>query len=333
MTYHQILNDLKKKIYQPVYLFHGEEAFFIDQLTQYIQEHVLTESEKAFNQTILYGKDTSAETVINAARRYPMMASYQVVVLKEAQNQNDLNNLYHYVEKPQKSTILVISHKHKPLDKRTRLYKTIQKKAVEFQSSKIREYKIPEWISQYVAHRNKTIHNETAILITEYLGNDLSKIAHELDKLLLTLPEQENTINSKHVEKHIGISKDYNPFELNKALAEKDILKANRIIRHFSQNPNEYGFPLIIGSLYYFLSKLLGYHFLEEKKKKKAAAQIKVYPNMIYQLERAASKYNYKKVARIITYLREYDLKSKGLNNVTTPQGDLLKELIFKILH
>ncbi|MGM0530176.1 MAG: DNA polymerase III subunit delta [Bacteroidota bacterium] len=333
MEYNQILDELKNKIYRPVYLFHGEEPYFIDKLTEFIQDNVLSESEKSFNQTILFGKDTDAGTVINTAKRYPMMASHQVVILKEAQTMKDINELYYYLEKPQKSTILVISHKYKTLDKRTKLFKSLQKNGVVFESKKIPDYRIPEWIKKYLEHHKKNINNDAAILITEFLGNDLNKIAHELDKLLLTLPEKETTITSKHVETNIGISKDYNPFELNKALAEKDVLKANRIIRHFGKNPNEYPIPLIIGSLYFFFSKVLGYHFLKNKSRKNVASTLKIYPNIVWQYEKAANKYNYQKAARIISYLREYDLKSKGLNNVSATQGELLKELIFKILH
>lgn len=333
MEYNQILEEIKKKIYRPVYLFHGEEPYFIDRLTQFIQDNVLPESEKSFNLTVLYGKDTDAETVTNTAKRYPMMASNQVVILKEAQYMKDIGNLQYYVEKPQKSTLLVINHKYKPLDKRTKLYKILQKSGVVFESKKIRDHKIPEWIKKYLGSRNKNINTDAAMLITEFLGNDLNKISHELDKLLITLPEEVNTITSSHVEKNIGISKDYNPFELNKALAEKDVLKANRIIQHFSKNPSEYALPMIIGSLYYFFSKVLGYHFLKNKDRKNVASTLKIYPSMVWQYEKAAKKYTYQKAARIISYLREYDLKSKGLNNVSASQGELLKELVFKILH
>ncbi|MFP4620363.1 MAG: DNA polymerase III subunit delta [Bacteroidales bacterium] len=333
MNYDQILDELKNNVYRPVCLFHGEEPYFIDKLTQFIQDHALAESEKSFNQTILFGKDTDAGTVINTARRYPMMASHQVVILKEAQTMKDINNLIYYVEKPQKSTILVISHKYKPLDKRTKLFKSLKKNAVVFESKKIPDYKIPEWIKKYLQHHKKNIHNDAAMLITEFLGNDLSKIVHELDKLLLTVPEEEATITSGRIEKNIGFSKDYNPFELNKALAEKDVLKANRIIMHFGKNPNEYPIPLIIGSLYFFFSRLLGYYFLNAKDRKQVASTLKIYPNMVWQYEKAAKKYNYQKTARIISYLREYDLKSKGINNVGATQGELLKELVFKILH
>jgi DNA polymerase-3 subunit delta len=294
---------------------------------------VLPEAEKSFNQIIFYGKDTDAGTVISTARRYPMGANLQVVILKEAQEQKDILSLQHYVEKPQKSTLLIINHKYKLLDKRTKLFKTLQNKGVIFESNKIPDYKIPEWIREYLGTYGKGINTDTAMLITEFLGNDLSKISHELDKLLLVLPESDNTITSDHVERNIGFSKDYNPFELNKALAEKNILKANRIVQHFARNPTEYAFPKITGSLFFFFSKLFGYYLLKEKDKTRISSRLKVYKNMVWQYEKAARNYSFAKVTKIITYLREYDMKSKGLDDSGTPDGELLKELIFKILH
>jgi DNA polymerase-3 subunit delta len=336
MDYKEIMDELKKKIYKPVYLLQGEEPYFIDKITNYIQENVLSEAERSFNQTILYGKDTTVEEIINTAKRFPMMSNLQVVIVKEAQNLKNINELRHYVKNPQQSTLLVINYKYKSLDKRKKLYKDAKKKAVVFDSTKIKDYKLPAWITKYIESKNKKITSDASVLLAEYLGNDLNKIAHELDKLFITLPQSETTITPGHIEKNIGISKDYNAFELNKALADKDVLKANRIINHFGKNPNEHPMPKVIGSLYYFFSKVLGYHFLDEKTKKDkyaAASQLRLYPNMVWQYQNAAKKYNRSKLARIIGYLREYDMKSKGLNNTSTPSGELLQELIFKILH
>ena len=336
MTYNEIISELKKKIYKPVYFLQGEEPYFIDKITDYIQNNVLSEAERSFNQTILYGKDTTVEEVINTAKRFPMMANNQVVIVKEAQNLKNINELRHYITKPQQSTILVINYKYKSLDKRTKLFKLIKDHAVVFDSKKIYDHKIPAWITKYIESKNKRITSEASVLLAEYLGNDLNKIAHELDKLFLTMPANSETITPDHIEKNIGISKEYNAFELNKALADKDVLKANRIINHFAKNPNEYALTKIIGSMDYFFSKVLGYHFLEEKEKKNknaAASTLKLYPNILWQYQNAANKYNKNKLAKIIGYLREYDLKSKGLNNTSTPSGELLKELIFKILH
>ena len=336
MEYNEIINELKKKIYKPAYFLQGEEPYFIDKITNFIQENVLSEAEKSFNQTILYGKDTSVEEIINTAKRFPMMSNLQVVIVKEAQELKNINELQHYIANPQKSTVLVINYKYKTLDKRTKLFKLIDKHAVVFNSPKIPDHKIPAWITKYIDSKDKKITSDASVLLTEYLGNDLNKIAHELEKLFLTLPEKEQTITPNHIEKNIGISKDYNAFELNKALADKDILKANRIIKHFGKNPNEHPMPLIIGSMYYFFSKVLGYHFLKEKDKKNkytAASVLKLSPKILWQYQNAAKKYNKNKLAKIISYLREYDTKSKGLNNTSASNEELLQELIFKILH
>jgi DNA polymerase-3 subunit delta len=334
MEYNEIVKELKNKVYRPVYFLQGEESYFIDKITDYIQNNVLSEAEKSFNQTILYGKDTSIEEIINTARRYPMMANNQVVIVREAQLVSDLKPLVHYLENPQKSTILVLNYKYKTLDKRTKLAKKINEKAVLFTSERIREHKIPLWIPKYLGSKNIEISDEAAALLAEYLGNDLNKITHELDKLLLTLPQDKKKITPDEIEKNIGISKDYNVFELHKALAEKDVLKANRIINHFGKNPSENPMPQIIGSLYYFFSKVLGYHFVKSmKNERQLAAAIKLNPRMIWQYKKASQQYNPNKLARIISYLREYDLKSKGLNNVGASDSELLRELIFKILH
>jgi DNA polymerase-3 subunit delta len=334
MEYNEIITELKSKIYRPVYFLEGEEPYFIDKITAYIQENVLNEAEKSFNQTILYGKDTTIEDVINTAKRFPMMANNQVVIVKEAQNLNDLKQLGFYIQSPQKSTILVINYKYKSLDKRSKLYKTLKDKAVFFESKKIPEYKIAAWITKYLKNKNTGITDNAAELLAEYLGNDLNKITHELDKLFLTLPKDKDKITPDDIEKNIGISKDYNAFELNKALADKDVLKANRIVNHFAKNPNENPLPKTVGSLYYFFSKVLGYHFVKNVSNQKVlASSIKINPKMVWQYKKAAQKYDPNKLARIISYLREYDMKSKGMNNVSTPDGELLRELVFKILH
>ncbi len=334
MEYNEIFKELKNKIYRPVYFLYGDEPYFIDRITNYIHQNALPEAERSFNQTVLYGKDTTIEEVINAARRYPMISNHQVVIIKEAQNINNLKPLLHYLEKPQKSTILVFNYKYKNIDKRTKVYKALKDKAVLFESQKIQEHKIPLWISKYLTAKEVKISDEAAALLAEYLGNDLNKITHELEKLFIALPQGKSNIDPADIERNIGISKDYNVFELNKALAEKNVVKANIIINHFAKNPNENPLPKIIGSLYYFFSKVLGYHFVNKRDSpREIAAAIKVNPKMTWQYKNASQKYDANKLARIIGYLREYDLKSKGLNNTGTPDGELLRELIFKILH
>lgn len=334
MSFEQIISDLKNKIYKPIYFLSGEEPYFIDLITKYINDHVLTEEEKSFNQTVLYGKDTEIATVINTAKRFPMMANHQVVIVKEAQNIKNIEELIHYANAPLKSTLLVINYKYKTLDKRKKIYKVIQENGVLFESKKLYDNEVPAWINSYLKNRNRTIDPGAGMLLTEYLGNDLSKIANELDKLIITLPDGDFNITTSHIEKNIGISKDYNNFELHKALTQKNALKANRIVNYFASNPKDNPFTMTIATLYHFYSKVLTYHFLKNKSDKRSvAASLKVSPYFIGDYERAAKQYNPKKTVEIISLLREYDLKSKGYNNVSTSHGELLKELVYKILH
>jgi len=334
MKYEQIIADLKNKIYKPIYFLFGDEPYFIDLITKYIQNNVLTEEEKAFNQTILYGKDTDIHSVINAAKRFPMMANHQVVIVKEAQDIKDIEPLVYYATTPLKSTILVINYKYKTFDKWKKLYKVINENAVAFESRKLYDNEIPGWINNYVKTKNKQIDPNAGMLLIEYLGNNLGKIANELDKLIITLPEKEDKITTAHIERNIGISKDYNNFELHKALTQKNVLKSNRIVNYFAHNPKDNPLTLTLTSLYMFYSKVLAYHFIKNKKDRRSvAATLKVNPYFLGDYETAARQYNPKKVVEIIELLREYDLRSKGYNNVSTSHGELLKELVFKILH
>jgi len=333
MNFNDILQDLKKRNYQPIYFLMGEESYFIDVITDYIAQHVLQESEKAFNQTILYGKDTDIATIINTSKRFPMMSEYQVVIVKEAQMLNNIDDLIYYAESPLKSTILVINYKYKSLDKRKRLYKVLQDKGVIFSSDKLYDDKVPGWISSYLAPKNITIDLKAAVLITEFLGNDLSKISNELEKLIITLPENSNNITADQIEKNIGISKDYNNFELHKALSQKNVLKANRIINYFDKNQKSNPISVTISSLYYYFSKVLTYHFTKDKSRKNLASALRVNPFFIPEYELAARNYSAAKVVQIISLLREYDLKSKGFGDASSSPGGLLKELIYKILH
>ncbi|HRW62676.1 MAG TPA: DNA polymerase III subunit delta [Bacteroidales bacterium] len=334
MTFEQILTDLKNKIYKPIYFLSGEEPYFIDLITKYINDNVLNDAEKSFNQTVIYGKDTDIYTVINTAKRFPMMANHQVVIVKEAQNIKNIDDLVHYAAAPLKSTLLVINYKYKTLDKRKKLYKALADNGVLYESKKLYDNEVPGWINAYLKKKNRSIDPGAAALLNEYLGNDLSKIANELDKLIITLPDGEFNITSNHIERNIGISKDYNNFELHKALTQKNVLKANRIVNYFAQNQKDNPFTMTIATLYHFYSKVLSYHFVKDKKDKKSvAATLKVNPYFLGDYELAAKNYNPKKTVEIIGLLREYDLKSKGYNNVSTPPGELLKEMVYKILH
>lgn len=333
VTYEEIISDLKKRIFKPVYFLAGEESYYIDLITDYIEESVLQEAEKSFNQVIYYGDDTSVPAIIEISRRFPMMSSHQVVIIKEAQSLRKIEDLILYIEKPLLSTILVINYKYKSLDKRTKLHKALESQGLYFESSKLRDYQIPPWIERYLMTRGIKCDPSAGAMLTEYLGTDLHKIVNELNKLIITLPEGKPMITAPLIEKNIGISKDYNNFELQKAVGEKNILKANMIVNHFAANQKDNPLTLSIASLFSYFSKLLTYHYLADKSKNNVAAALKVNPFFVKDYETSASKYNVGKTVQIIGLLRTYDMKSKGFGDVSSEPGDLLKELVFKILH
>jgi len=333
VTYEEIISDLKRRIFKPVYFLAGEEPYYIDLIINYIEDKVLPEAEKSFNQIIIYGDDTNIPAIIDTARRFPMMASHQVVIIKEAQSLKKLEDLAIYIENPLLSTILVFSYKYKTIDKRTRLYKVLQSHAVYFESPRIRDYLIPGWIERYLMTKGIKTDPSASAMLTEYLGTDLHKIVNELDKLIITLPQGKPVITTSLIEKNIGISKDYNNFELQKAIGEKNILKANMIIRYFANNPKDNPITLSIASLFGFFSKLLTYHYLTDKSKNNVAAVLKINPFFVRDYEVSSVRYNVSKTVKIIDLLRTYDMKSKGFGDPGTEPGDLLKELVYKILH
>ncbi len=250
VTYEEIVSDLKKRIFKPVYFLAGDEPYYIDLITDYIGEKVLSEEERAFNQVIIYGEDTTVNSIIETARRFPMMASHQVVIVKEAQALKKIEDLMVYLDKPLLSTILVINYKYKVIDKRTKLYKALDTQCVYFETMRLRDYQVPPWIERFLMTKGIKIDPDASAMLTEFLGTDLHKIVNELDKLLITIPAGKPVITSSLIEKNIGISKDYNNFELQKALGEKNIYKANMIIRYFANNPkdnpdkSDHGFPV-----------------------------------------------------------------------------------------
>lgn len=332
-TYEEIISDLKKRIFKPLYFLAGEEPYFIDLISDYIEEKVLSEADKAFNQIIVYGDDTNISAIIDTARRFPMMSSHQVLIVKEAQSLKKIEELVVYLEKPLLSTILVFCYKYKSLDKRTKLFKTLESNAVYFESPRLRDYQIPAWIERYLMTKGIKTEPSASSMLTEYLGTDLHKIANELDKLIITLSVNKPLITNALVEKNIGISKDYNNFELQKAIGEKNTLKANMIVRYFADNPKDNPITLSIASLFSFFSKLLTYHYLADKSKNNVAAALKINPFFVKDYESAALKYNAKKTVEIISLLRTFDTRSKGYNDPGTEPGDLLKELVYRILH
>lgn len=332
-TYEGIISDLKNRIFKPVYFLAGEESYYIDLISDYIQEKVLPEEEKAFNQIILYGDDTNMASIIDTARRFPMMASHQVLIIKEAQSLKKLDDLAIYLEKPLLSTILVFCYKYKALDKRTKLFKLLDSHGAYFESPRIRDYLVPAWIERYLMVKGIKADPTASAMLTEYLGTDLHKIVNELDKLILTLPAGKPTVTTELIEKNIGISKDYNNFELQKAIGEKNVLRANMIVHYFAENPRDNPITLSIASLFGFFSKLLTFHYLTDKSKNNVAAVLKVNPFFVKEYENSAAIYNVSKTVRIISLLRTYDLRSKGYEDPGTEPGELLKELVFKILH
>lgn len=333
MSHTQILNDLKNKVYKPIYFLFGEEPYYIDLIADYIEDKVLDEAEKEFNQTVVYGKDTDIPTIIAEAKRYPMMANHNVVIVKEAQNlDKQLDQLESYVENATTSTILVFCYKYKKPDGRKGVTKKLKKAGEFFESKKLYDNQVPNWITDYLSQHNYKIEPKAAILITEFLGTELSKIANELDKTMLNLPEG-STINSVDVEKNIGISKDFNAFELNNAIGERNIRKANQIVFYFANNQKAHPIQMTLGVLYGYFSNILTYHYTQDKSKNNIASKLGVNPYFIGQYQTAARNYSIKKCVKVVEYLRDYDVKSKGIGNSSTDGGELLKELIFKIIH
>ncbi len=340
MTAAEIIKDIKARKFKPVYLLHGEESYYIDQVTDYIEDKLLNDAEKGFNQTVLYGKDTDMATVLGAAKRYPMMSDYQVVIVKEAQDlkwgKEDSSSkegefVLNYFEKPLPSTILVLAFKYANFDKRKKIYKAINKSGLIFQSDPVRDYKLVPWIEEFIKDKGYKIDQQASALMAEYLGTDLSKIANEIEKLMLNVPK-ETTINTDLVQKNIGISKEYNVFELQKALAIRDVLKCNKIINYFASNPKANPTVMVLANFGGYFTKLLKYHYIPNKAD--AASALGVPPFFIKDYEVAARNYNTGKVFQVIGLLREYDLKSKGLDSTgNVEDGELLKELVFKIVH
>jgi DNA polymerase-3 subunit delta len=332
-TYEEIISDLKKRIFKPVYFLAGEEPYYIDLITDYIEKNVLEEAERSFNQVVFYGEDTTIPAIIESARKFPMMSSHQVIIVKEAQSLKKVEDLVLYIEKPLLSTILVFNYKYKVVDKRTKLYKALDNHAVYFESARLRDYQVPAWIEKYLINQGIKTDPSACAMLTEYLGTDLHKIVNELNKLIITLPPEKPVITVSLIEKNIGISKDYNNFELQKAVGEKNILKANMIVHYFAENPKDNPVTLSIASMFSYFSKLLTYHYLTDKSKNNVAAVLKINPFFVRDYEISASKYNISKTVKVISLLRTYDMKSKGFGDLTSESGDLLRELVFKIMH
>ena len=333
VTYDQILSSLKRKEYKPVYMLMGDEAFYIDRISDFIEENVLSEDEKAFNQTILYGKDSSLSEIIMAAKRYPMMSQYQVIIVKEAQHIKNFDDLQFYLQNPLTSTLLVFCHKYGKLDGRKKSTQEIEKKGLLFESKKLFDNQVSGWIESYVKSMNVAIDAKASTMLAEYLGNDLTRIVHEVEKLLITKPKEQNSITPELIERNIGISKDYNNFELVNALTRKEILKSNRIVEYFGKNSKNNPLIVTITVLFNFFSNLLLYHSLKDKSQMNVANELKINPYFVKDFQQAATRYNSAKVIQIISDIRKTDVQSKGFGNSSISDYDLLKELVFRILH
>ena len=333
VTYDQILSSLKRKEYKPVYMLMGDEAFYIDRISDFIEENVLSEDEKAFNQTILYGKDSSLSEIIMAAKRYPMMSQYQVIIVKEAQHIKNFDDLQFYLQNPLTSTLLVFCHKYGKLDGRKKSTQEIEKKGLLFESKKLFDNQVSGWIESYVKSMNVAIDAKASTMLAEYLGNDLTRIVHEVEKLLIAKPKEQNSITPELIERNIGISKDYNNFEFVNALTRKEILKSNRIVEYFGKNNKNNPLIVTITVLFNFFSNLLLYHSLKDKSQMNVASELKINPYFVKDFQQAATGYNTAKVIQIISDIRKTDVQSKGFGNSSISDYDLLKELVFKILH
>ncbi|MGB5609391.1 DNA polymerase III subunit delta [Eudoraea sp.] len=329
----QIVNDIRNGNISPIYFLMGDEPYYIDKIAQFISDNILTEEEKGFNQMVLYGKETSLEQVLANAKRYPMMSEKQVVIVKEAQHlSRNIEELSSYAVNPQTSTVLVFCYKYKKLDKRKKLHKTLLGNgSVIFDSKKLYENQVSDWIRLTLKQKGYAISHKASVLLVEYLGTDLSRINNELEKLQLVLPKN-TEINPDLIEKHIGISKDYNNFELKKAIGEKNIVKATRIINYFAQNPKDNPFVVTVSLLHNFFTQLLQYHGLSDHSPKNVASALRINPYFVGEFQIASKNYPMKRVSSIIAYLREMDLKGKGVGAYNISQADLLKELLVKII-
>lgn len=333
-TFESIMRDIKGRNYSPIYLLMGDESYYIDQVSDYIESSVLTDDEKEFNLNVLYGADISVDELINMSKRYPMMSKYQVVIVKEAQALSKIEELVHYVQKPLQSTILVICYKHGSIDKRKKLVSEIEKaKFVLFESNKIRDEHLPAFITSYLQKKQVVIDRKSSEMIAEFVGNDLSRLCGELDKLIITLPQDRKVVTPEHIERNIGISKDYNVFELKSALINKDVLKSNKIINYFEKNPKNNPIQQTLPLLFHFFSNLMLAYYAPNKTEQGVASMLGLKsPYQSRDYLTAMRNFSGIKTMQIIGHLRYADALSKGVGGTST-DSEIMKELVFKILH
>ena len=328
----KIVNDIKSKNYKPIYFLCGEETYYIDRISDLIESSVLTEDEKSFNQVVLYGRDTTVEEIVSTAKRFPMMSDYQVVIVKEAQNlSKTFDKFESYAVNPQLTTILVFAYRDKP-DGRKKIFKTIKDKGVWFESKKLYDNQVPDWIVKVLKGQNYGIEPKAAAMLAEFLGTDLAKINNELEKLKIVFPEG-HIFTPKNIEENIGFSKDYNVFELKSALATRNQQKAYTIIHNFAANPKDNPIVVVSGQMFAFFAQLLQYHGLKDKSKFNAAKALGVNPFFMDEYATASKNYPMRKVSQIIEIIRDMDVKSKGVGSGSMKEADMLKELVYKIFN
>jgi len=332
MDHKLLLKEIRNKKFEKIYFLHGEEPYFIDVLTKAIQDNALEESERDFNQSILYGKDAEVLSLISELKSYPMMAERRLVILKEAQYFKAIEQLESYLENPANSTIFVICYKYKTFDARKKTLKNALKNGVVFKSEKVKEYQLAEWIQQYIKTTGYELTSKACMLLIESLGNDLGRIVKELEKLAVLI-EKGTIINENHIEENIGISKDYNVFELTNAVANKDNLKALKIVGYFEHNPKAADLVFVISNLFKFFSQIMRIHFLPNKSREAVARALGVHPFVAGELTNAKNKYDPRKIAANIALIHEYDLKSKGVGNTSATQGELMREMVYQLIH
>ncbi len=332
MDHKLIIKNIKQHQFEKIYFLHGEEPFFIDAITDAIVENAMDDSERDFNQTIVYGKECEAGAIIADAKSYPMMGERRLVIIKEAQEFKDIDLLESYFNNPVDTTIFVICYKHKKFDTRKKLIKIAAANGLVFLSEKVRDYKLVDWISSYAKEVGYQITPKAAMLLAEFLGTDISRVVNELDKLSILI-EKGTAINEVHIEENIGISKDYNFFELANAFAERDYLKASKIVNYFEKNPKMGPLIPVISNLFSYHTKLMRIHFSKDKSPAALASVLGVAPFLVAQYTKAAKIYNPKKLAENIAILQEYDLKSKGIDNSSSSDGELMKEMVYRLMN
>lgn len=333
VTYNQLITELQHKKYRPVYFLMGDEPYYIDKAAEYIENNILQDAEKDFNLSVLYGKDVDIATVVNTAKRYPMMSEHQVVIVKEAQQIKAWDDLVYYLSNPQQSTILCFCYKYGKPDGRRKWFQAILANGGVLESKTLYENQIGGWIKEYLKKNHIGIDEKAVAMLVEFLGNNLSKIANEMDKLLIIKQKNQEKITPELIEENIGISKDYNVFELQAALINRNVLKTNRIIKYFGNNKKANPIQMVLTQLFNFFSNVMLYHYMPNKDKNYVATELKINPYFVKDYVQAAKVFSARKTMHILSYIRQADARSKGVEDTGTAPEALMKELVFKILH